>query len=79
MKALNPEGAPLTNLQLELVKLFAQEVPEEDLRNIKQLIANYFAEKAMYMADQVWEAKGWTDEDAERMLNTKMRAPHRSE
>lgn len=53
MKALNPEGAPLTNLQLELVKLFAQEVPEEDLRNIKQLIANYFAEKAMDMADQV--------------------------
>lgn len=78
MKALNPEGAPLTNLQLELVKLFAQEVPEEDLRNIKQLIANYFAEKAMDMADQVWEAKGWTDEDAQRMLNTKMRAPHRS-
>jgi hypothetical protein len=33
----------------------------------------------MDMADQVWEAKGWTDEDAERMLNTKMRAPHRSE
>lgn len=77
MESANPKAAPLTNLQLELVKLFAKEVEEEDLRNIKQLIANYFSEKAMDMADQVWEEKEWTDEDAERMLNTKMRTPYR--
>ena len=75
MESANPKAAPLTNLQLELVKLFAKEVEEEDLRNIKQLIANYFSEKAMDMA-VVWEKRS-DDEDAERMLNTKMRTPYR--
>ena len=78
MKSINPSSAPLTNLQLELVKLFAKEVPEEDLQNIKQLIANYFAEKAMDEADRTWDAKGWTAEDAERMLQTKMRTSYTS-
>lgn len=78
MESIRPSSVPLTNLQLELVKLFAKEVPEEDLKNIKQLIATYFAEKAMDKADKVWEEKGWTAEDAERMLQTKMRTPYPS-
>jgi len=69
---------PLTNLQLELVKLFAKKVSEEDLKNIKFLIANYFAEKAMDKADEVWDDKGWTAEDAKRMLQTKLRTPYAS-
>lgn len=78
MEPTTPSSPPLTNLQLELVKLFAKEVPEEDLKNIKFLIANYFAEKAMDKADEVWDDKGWTAEDAERMLQTKMRTPYAS-
>lgn len=78
MKSNTPSSAPLTNLQLELLKLFAKEVPEEDLKNIKQLIANYFADKAMDAANKVWDEKGWTAEDAERMLQTKMRTPYSS-
>ena len=73
MEPTTPSSPPLTNLQLELVKLFAKEVPEEDLKNIKHLIANYFAEKAMDKADEVWEEKGWTAEDAERMLQKSFR------
>ncbi|MBK7871371.1 MAG: hypothetical protein IPJ74_12205 [Saprospiraceae bacterium] len=44
---------PLSNLQLELLKLFAQNVAEEDLIAIRQLIARYFAEKAMDAADKL--------------------------
>lgn len=78
MESTTPSSPPLTNLQLELVKLFAKEVPEEDLKNIRHLIANYFAEKAMDKADEAWDDKGWTAEDAERMLHTKMRTPYAS-
>ncbi|MCB0553676.1 MAG: hypothetical protein KDD02_09010 [Phaeodactylibacter sp.] len=70
------ETAPLSNLQRELLKLFAKNVSEEDLIAIRQLIARYFAEKAMDLADQVWEEKGWTEEDAIRLANTKMRTPY---
>ena len=72
------QPAPLTNLQLELLKLFAQNVGDEDLIAIHRLIAHYFAEKAMDLADQAWEEKGWTDEDAARMAHTKMRTPYKT-
>ncbi|GAB5537868.1 MAG: hypothetical protein Rubg2KO_41170 [Rubricoccaceae bacterium] len=36
----------LTNLQRELLELYAQDVPEEDLVEIRDQIARYFAEKA---------------------------------
>lgn len=64
---------PLTNLQLELLKLFAQKVEDEDLIAIRNLIAQYFAAKAMRLADEIWEKKGWTDEQAEIFVHTKMR------
>ena len=70
--------SPLTNLQLELLKLFAREVSEEDLLEIKRMLVKFFAEKAMDEADKIWEEKGWTDEDAERLSNTRMRTPYKS-
>jgi len=74
---MRTSSTPLTNLQRELIKLFAREVPEEDLKNIKQLIANYFAEKTMDAADKAWEEKGWTDDDIQQLLNTKLRTPYK--
>ena len=37
---------PLTNLQLELLKLYSLDLSDDQLLEIKRLIANYFAEKA---------------------------------
>jgi hypothetical protein len=61
------------------LKLFAQEVSEKDLIEIQHLIAKYFAEKAMDLADESWDKKGWTDEDVEKLLNTKMRTPYKND
>lgn len=69
---------PLSNLQLELLKLFARDVSEKDLLEIKRMLVRFFAEKAMDSADQVWEEKSWTDEDAERLSSTRMRTPNLS-
>ena len=78
MGTMSSETAPLSNLQRQMLKLFAQEVPEEDLIAIQQLIAKYFAEKAMDLADQSWDEKGWSEEDASRLLNTKLRTSYRT-
>ena len=37
---------PLSNMQLELLKLFSRDLSEEDLKAIKRLIVHYLAEKA---------------------------------
>jgi len=70
-------SSPLTPLQLEILQFFAQNPDEEDLKAIKLLIANYYAEKAMDMADQIWEENGWTAEDTDRLARTRMRTPYK--
>lgn len=54
---------PLSNLQLELPKLYADGVTEADLKAIQRLIARYFTDKASDEADKIWDEKGHTVED----------------
>lgn len=64
---------PMTNLQLELLKLYTRKVSEQDLQSIKQMLAQYFSNKAMDLADKIWEENNWNDEDAERFSNDHLR------
>lgn len=58
-----PPSAPLSNLQLHLLKLYAAGVSEEDLKHIQRMIARYFAEKASKAAQEVWDEEGYTAEE----------------
>lgn len=62
-----------TNLQIEILKLFAVNLAEEDLEFIKTLIINYLSQKAIQLATQEWEARG-LDED--ELLNRHLRTPY---
>jgi len=64
---------PFTNVQLELLKVFSRNVSDEDLIELRKTLALFFAKRASDIADKVWDEKEWTDEDVDRMLNTKMR------
>lgn len=66
----------LTNLQLELIKLFKYDLPESQLQEIKTLLANYFAEKATIEMDALWEENGWTQETMETWTKTHMRTKY---
>lgn len=67
----------LSNAQLELLRLFAEDLEEEDLKYLKQVLLRFRAERLMDRADEIWEEKGWTADDAKRLLETKMRVPYR--
>jgi len=64
---------PLSNIQLQLLQLFADNVPEEDLKAIQRMIVKYFAEKASDAADQDWDDRGYT---AENFKKEHMRVPY---
>lgn len=66
----------LNKNQIEILKLFSREMEEEDMLAIKKLIMKYLGEKITRMADKVWEEKGWTDDDVDRMLNEHERTPY---
>ena len=60
---------PLSNLQQELLKLYASNVDENDLLQIKRYLAKYFAEKAIKEADKIWDEKGYTNETMNQWLS----------
>lgn len=64
---------PLTNVQLELLKVFTHNLTDEDLKELKKVLASFFANRLVEKANKAWDEKGWTEEDTQRMLNTKMR------
>ena len=59
---------PLTNLQLELLKLYSMELSEEQLKDVQRLLANYFAKQASDEMDRLWEERGWSEETMEAWL-----------
>ena len=65
---------PLSNLQLQLLQLYTQDVSDEDLKAIQRMIVRYFAEKATASADEDWESRGYS---AEAFLKEHMRTPYK--
>lgn len=51
------QAAPLSNLERELLKVFAMNADDQYLLKIKSLLAKFFAEKAAESADKAWEDK----------------------
>ncbi len=56
--ASNP---PLSNVQVELLKLYATGVSDETLIELKRTMAKFFLDRMRKSADMVWEEKGYTD------------------
>ncbi|RIV18746.1 hypothetical protein DYU11_27675 [Fibrisoma montanum] len=67
----------LSNLQVELLKLYANDLPDQQLQEIKMMLAHYFAEKASDAMDKVWTDQGLTEQDMVNWTNEHNRAAHR--
>lgn len=59
----------LSNLQLELLKTFTRQVSDEDVLAIRKMLAQYFAQKAMNLADDVWDKNNWTTNDTQQLTS----------
>jgi hypothetical protein len=51
--------AALNNAQLEILKLFRNDLPEEELQEIKSLLTTYLASKVTMEADRAFTEKGY--------------------
>lgn len=66
----------LSNLQLELLKLYAFNIPENQLMEIRKLLANYFAKQIDEEMDEFWGKKGFDKSTIEKWKQTHMRTPY---
>ncbi|MEM6319584.1 MAG: hypothetical protein AAF960_18065 [Bacteroidota bacterium] len=65
MKQINK---PLTNLQLELLKIYSFNIENSQLLEIRDLLATYFANKATAEMDKLWDENNWTEETMNEWL-----------
>lgn len=69
----------LSNLQLELLRVFNFELSEEQLKEIRALLADYFAEKVTSEMDALFEANEWGEEKIEEWSKEHMRTKYEDE
>ncbi|MCK6694703.1 MAG: hypothetical protein L6Q97_21715 [Thermoanaerobaculia bacterium] len=68
MSAVQP-SPPLTNVQLELLKLYAYDLKEEDMQELKKVLAAFFAERIRKRTGKIWQERGYTQETMQQWLN----------
>jgi hypothetical protein len=59
----------MTNLQFEIVKMFNYELNNNELVEIKDLLANHFQDKIDRNMDQLWADNSWTNDTMLQILN----------
>jgi hypothetical protein len=66
----------LSNLQLELLKVFSFDLDETQIIEIRDLLAKYFAEKATEEIDKLWEENNWNENTIQDWSNEHMRTKY---
>lgn len=66
----------LSNLQLELLKVFSFELSDEQIREIKSLLSAYFAEKVTSEMDELFKTNNWGEEKIAEWSKEHMRTKY---
>lgn len=73
----NDEPAEMSKLQLELLRLYGNNLSDETLLEVKKLLAKYFADRATHGMDDVWDEKGLTEQNVIDWTNEHNRSENR--
>lgn len=69
---------PLSNVQQELLKLYAKNVADEDLLALRYIMGLYFAEKAAALMDEFAQQKGLSPQDLAKWAYEHYRSKNRA-
>jgi hypothetical protein len=61
----------LNSLQISLLRLFSQNISDDQTLEIRKLMMNYFDVQLKAELEKVIEEKGYTEDDFRQMLNSK--------
>ena len=65
---LQPPPPPLSNIQIELLKLYSVGVSDEVLIELKKIMSKFLMQKMRDEADRVWLKKGYTEKNIHEWL-----------
>jgi hypothetical protein len=68
---LNPKYSKLNSLQISLLKLFSQDISDDQSMDIRKILLEYFDKELKNELEEITIKKGFTQEDYREMLNSK--------
>mgnify|MGYP003407814890 CR=1 FL=1 len=66
----------LSNLQLEILKVFSFELSEEQIKEVRSLLSSYFADKVTSEMDDLFQANDWNEGKIEEWSKEHMRTKY---
>lgn len=73
-----PLRTPFTPFQMQMLKLTERIKSQEEMDDIRRLVAKYFADKAQAEVDRLWDLGVINEEVIEQWKHEHMRTPYRS-
>lgn len=62
-------ASSLSNLQLELLKLYSFDISAEELLDVMRLLGQHFADRLSAQATRAFRERGWTDGNSGTMVD----------
>ena len=66
----------LNEAQLSILRLLGRLKTIEQVNELRQIISNYYAQKATEEMDRLWDLGQWDDEKNESVLKEHLRTPY---
>lgn len=63
----------ITNLQLELMKLFSVDLSEKQILDLKNVLVKFFSEQATKEMDSLWNKNKWNNKTMKKWANEHLR------
>ena len=63
----------ITNMQLELMKLFSVDLSEKQILDLKKILVNFFSEQATKEMDNLWDENKWNNKTMKKWANEHLR------
>ena len=67
----------LNEAQLSVLRLLSMMKTVEEVDELRQIISNYYAQKATEEMDKLWEQGDWNEEKNEAVLSEHLRTPYK--
>lgn len=69
MSSVIPASTKFSNLQLELLRLFSMNIPDEEMTKIRDIIARHLLKNKLKEFDEQVKKLGISETDLEKWLN----------
>ena len=64
---------PLSSAQLEILKVLARPMSEQEIMELKRVIVRFFAQKLVLEANATWDKNNWGPADTDRLSQRHLR------